>query len=350
MPLLPWKALFGDRFSRIACFGFISAIAIVALIDYQAYQNTEWQAYNDLNPVRALFTDFGAGEKLKNRPDILSRHGYTANDIDLIQGWFFVDQKLANVQALQSMLSEYGPIWTQTTSLKKAMLGVSYLWSPALLTFLLIAVFVALLRPSWRVVASWGLFIAAIFLLGLMGRPGVFRVYLPVVFLLLISPFFVAQVFGWRKYLVAVSSFLAAIVIASSAFTESKRDQVFAEQIRKDFSNFPTDTVVIWGGVLPFESLYPVLKRSPSVMSYRLYGLGCSALAPFSVSFTETELERNITNRLVQDTGVPIIASDQQLGLLAIYCKEHFHGHLKELSTKHFGNVALRWYRCDVTS
>ncbi len=60
--------------------------------------------------ARAPITDFGANTNLKSHPEILVRHGYTSNDIDLIHSWFFVDSEIANPVALNAMLQEFGPL------------------------------------------------------------------------------------------------------------------------------------------------------------------------------------------------------------------------------------------------
>lgn len=57
LPLLPWRILLLQRAPKIAVLALVSAIAISAVIDHQAYLGSEWKSYNELNPVRAPFTD-----------------------------------------------------------------------------------------------------------------------------------------------------------------------------------------------------------------------------------------------------------------------------------------------------
>lgn len=130
LPWLPWRALLLHRSAKIALLALVSAIAVSEVIDHQAYQGDEWKAYNELNPVRAPFTDYGAGRHLELRPDILERHGYSINDIDLISSWFFVDSDVANPHDLQAMLTELGPLPTQGNALTNAWAGVQTLWDP----------------------------------------------------------------------------------------------------------------------------------------------------------------------------------------------------------------------------
>jgi hypothetical protein len=218
LPLLPYRELFLHRFARIIFFTFVSAIAISAAFDQQAYQGDEWRTYNELNPVRALFTDYGAGAFLKQRSDILERHGYSINDINLIENWFFVDAHIANPQALQVMLTELGPLPSQKKSLINAWIGMQTLRHPFILLPMLTALLLAVLRPSWQVATSWGLCIAAVFALGLLGRHGVLRVYVPLICLLLAAPFLNGQVSGWRNYLGISVLFVTAVINASHVF------------------------------------------------------------------------------------------------------------------------------------
>lgn len=348
LPLLPWRTLLMRRAAKIAFFVLIFAIAVSAVIDRQAYQGDEWKSFNALNPARAPFTDLGASELLKQRPDILERHGYSINDIDLIASWFFVDSHIANPQALQAMLTELGHLPSQGNALTNAWIGVQTLWHPVLLTPVLAALLLALFRPSWQVAASWGLCITAVFVLGLLGRPGILRVYVPLVCLLLVSPFLSGQVAGWRNRLSVGVLLVAAVVNAAHVFSESKISQIAAEQVRKEVATFPNFPVVIWAATFPYEAVYPVLRASSTVMSFKHYGLGTSTLAPFTVAYVEQKAGRGMTDQLVKETGVPIMAGTAYFKMLEIYCIEHLHGQLKELSTKQYGAIEVSQRRCEV--
>lgn len=348
LPLLSWHTLFSDRFAKIAFLALIASIAISAVIDHQAYQSVEWKALNDLKPALTPIVDFGAGNYLKQHPDILQRHGYSNNDVDLIAGWFFVDPNIANPKALLSMLAELGDLPPQGNALAKAWLGVQTLWHQNLLPLTLTALLLAVLRPSWQLGASWGLCIAAVFAIGFLGRPAVLRVYVPLVCLLLIAPFFRNQLSTWRNRLETSTLLVVAILNVSHVFSESKLLEATAIETRKGLANFPSDTVIVWGSKFPFEENYPVLGSSSSAMSYRLYSLGALTWAPFTRSFIEQKLGRSMIDLLVKETGIPIVAYDQSLKYLEIYCKERLHGQLKELSIKTYGTVVISQRRCEL--
>lgn len=347
LPLLPWGTLLRRRFSQVSLLALILVIAVSTVIDHKAYQGPQWKAFNELNPVRTPFTDFGADELLKKRPDILGRYGFSTNDIDLIREWFFADPAITNPQALRAMLAELGPLPTQGNSVAKGWDGIQTLWDLKLLPFVLAALLLALLRPSWQVTASWGLFIAGVFAMGLSGRPGIIRVYVPLVCLLVIATFLTWQFSDWRNRLGTAVLLVAAILNTSLVFTESKTIQITSEQAREGLDAFPRNPVVIWGIGFPLEAVYPVMGASPPAMSLRFYGLGAFTLAPFSVAFTERQQGRGMIDLLVKETGIPVVAIPKCLRYLETYCRERLHGEMTELSARQYGTIVVRVLRCE---
>ena len=347
LPLLPWGTLLRRRSSQVSLLALILVMAVSTVIDHNAYQGHQWKAFNELNPVRTPFTDFGADEHLKKRPDILGRYGFSTNDVDLIREWFFADPEINNPQTLRAMLAELGPLPTQGNSIAKGWAGIQTLCDPKLLPLVLAALLLALLRPSWQAAASWGLCIGAVFVIGLSGRPGIIRVYVPLVCLLVIATFLKGQFSGWRNRLGTFVLLVAAVVNTSLVFTESKTIQVTSDQAREGLDAFPRYPVVIWGIGFPLEAVYPVMGASPSAMSFRFYGLGAFTLAPFSVAFTERQQGRGMIDLLVKETGIPIVAEQKCLGYLDTYCRERLHGEIKELSAQHYGTIVVSVRRCE---
>lgn len=345
LPIFPWRIFF-LRAAKIAFFVLSLAILVSASVNYQAYQGSDWKAYQTLNPVRAPFTDYGAGTYLKQHKETLVQYGYSDNDIDLITNWFFIDPRIANPESLKAMLEQLGPLPTQEKSLEKAWMGVKALWSPSLLITLFAALLLALLRPSWKIAMSWGLCVAAVFTLGLLGRPGVLHVYVPVISLLLIMPFLNGVFPPWRNYLSVVLLFLAALLNTINIGSESKLQQITAEKARQAYANFPDSPVIVWGGAFPYEFIYPLIGISPSVMSYKHYGLGTSTLAPFTLAYAKQKKAMGVLGALFQKDGVSILASNNYIKMLSIYCKEHFSGKLEEIKSTSYGEASLSQLRC----
>lgn len=119
------------------------------------------------------------------------------NDIDLIKVWFFVDPNIADPAKLNKMLAEVGPPPVQSNALTNGWIGIKMLTHPVLIPGFLAALFLMLLQLSRKLLVIWALCLGAFFALGMLGRPGVLRVYIPVLSLLLISPL-LAQGTGHR--------------------------------------------------------------------------------------------------------------------------------------------------------
>ncbi|MBA3536111.1 MAG: hypothetical protein H0T84_05805 [Tatlockia sp.] len=348
LPLMPWRVLLCRPSAKIALCVLIAVTAISAVLDRQAYQSLEWQKYNRLNPVRAPFTDFGASELIKQREDILAEQGYSSNDIELIKSFFFVDSTISDPIKLSNLLDKLGPLPVQKSLLSNVWLGLQALWGPRLLFPVLMALFMAFLRPNWRIAASWSLFIVAILLMGLWGRPAILRVYVPVISLLLIAPFLRRGESGWRDYVSVIILFSGAFMTLGPIFNASKSEQLVSNQMRKDFKNFPHYPVVIWGGTFPFNSIYTLFAIPESAKLYHLYGLGVSTLAPYTYAYSEEKAGRGVKDLLTKKKGVPMMALPEYFELLKVYCKEHFQGELQDLFSKKFGEYSIKQVRCNL--
>lgn len=350
-PLLPWNKLAKHRTGQVSVVALLLAIGVASFVDYKAYQGDVWQSFNALNPARAPITDFGADTQLKKNPEILVRHGYSANDIDLIRSWFFVDKNIANPHALNAMLMELGPLPAKTNALNNGWIGVKTFAHPVLLPGFLAAIFLLLLMPNRKLFMTWALCLAAFFVLGILGRPGVLRVYIPVISLLLIAPLLVSGagkgLQGFlRRRLVQGALVIFVFSNTTAVFSESRSSHLVAEQIRENLQGFPNDVVVVWGGLFPYEAVYPVLRKVDVPLAYRLYALGVFTHAPFSVAYREQVLGRGMIDRLTSQGGIPIVANEQRFDLLNIYCKERLGGVLDELAAQEYGQVVVSWRRC----
>lgn len=352
LPLLPWRTIRFERAPKIAIAALIFAIGIASVIDQKAYQGSDWNAFNALNHARALFTDFGAGSLLKQRADILESRHFSVNDIDLISNWFFVDPNIADPGNLNAMLYELVSLPKNAISLDNALLGVKALWHPKLLPIFLAALFLFALRPSWRVAGVFGLTIAAVFTLGMLGRPGTLRVVVPVVCVLLIAPLLVhgsgLSVQGiWRHRMMRAIILIAVAFNFYLVFPESNSARTASQATRESLHDFPSGPVVIWGGTFPFEEVYPVLSASGLANHYRLYGLGVFTLAPFSTAVYEVNKGRGMIKMLLSDSGIPAVIHQMHLDMLENYCKERQASTLLKEFSHQYGAFKIVNVRCD---
>ncbi|WP_162584855.1 hypothetical protein [Variovorax sp. RA8] len=346
LPLLSWRPLRSRRVQGVLL-AVCCAIAAAAIFDHRAYQAKEWQEFNALNPVRARLTDFRAGESLRKRPDIVERHGYSLNDVALMEKWFFVDPGIADPVKLDAMLAEAGPLPRQDHAWANALISLKALGHPSLWVFVVVGVLGAMLRPSRGLFMAWAIFLAAIVAMGFLGRPGIIRVYLPVVSLLAIAPLLQRTSAGSvRNRALCAVLLLAAAANAFNVLSESRSTNTADAHARARVAGFPDYPVVIWGGGFPFEAVYPVLGASQTVLDYKLYGLGVSTLAPFSVARAEDRAGRGMIARLLAGEGVPLVASDEEIRLLGVYCREHHGGQLQQTERPLKAGGGPSRYRC----
>jgi hypothetical protein len=354
LPLLPWRSLYMRRDTKVALILLVAAIAASSILNHLAYRGAEWTEFNRLNAVRIPYNDFGAAEHLKRRPDILRRYGYTANDVDLVTDWYFEDPKIADPEKLQSMLRDLGPLAFQAGSLQKAWKGVLELVSSdKLFPIVLAAVFLTVMRPRWRIFAVWGLCLGALFTLGLMGRPGVTRVYVPLVGLLLLTPFLVgggALLDGTkvRRWTIIGVLLVTSLFNAQTVLGTSRGLRRWSEDVRAGLGTFPSDGVVVWGGNFPYEAVYPVLGSSPNFRNLHLYLLDDFSLAPYSVATAARQSGRGFIEQFVDEGGVAVVVNDYGAALLETYCRDNLHGSFDVVMSRSYGEVRVTTFRCRV--
>ena len=293
-----------------------------------------------------LLTDFRIGEDLRARQDILKKFGFTQNDVQLVETWFFADPAVANPEKLSGMLKELGVFSARSSALEGIASSLKALFNPVLLYLFVSAAILAIARPSRRVLGAWLLFMAGIVALGFLGRPAVFRVYIPALTMLLIAPYLAGEGPLRHGRICLAVLLVAAILNAGTVFSESRSFRLSDEQVRGHMPKMPKDPLVVWGGGFPFEAMYPVLNPPVEAMAYKIYGFGVSTLAPFSVARHESLAGRGFVARLTSDEGVPMIANEMLFGYLSIYCKEHHQAVLEELKKETFGQYSMSWRRC----
>ena len=273
-------------------------------------------------------------------------HGFSANDIELLGSWFFVDPELADPQRLRALLGGLGSASLALHSWAQATRGIRNLWHPQLLPLFAAALLLTLTQGSWRVVASWALCLSAVLALGVIGRPGALRVYVPLLCLLIIAPLLWSRL-GERRAALALTVLVAAAALNGYQLVEhslaAERD---AAVQRRALAGLDQQAVVTWGSAFPFEAVYTVLNNDRAARDYRFYGLGVFTLAPFSVAAAEERAGRGFIARLGSDEGIRMIADQRQLQLLGTYCAEHLGATLETLPTPPLGTLRVSRQRC----
>ena len=350
LPLLPWRALRQERRMQIAIMLLGVAIITAAVVDRWSYHDAQWTAFSDLNLIRAQFTDFGADARLLQRPEIMTRYGYSENDVHLIGSWFFVDSRIADPVALNAILAELGLVPLQTGSIRSGLAALETLAAPKLLPLLFPALVLLALAPRRSVVLSWLFCLVALFAIGMAGRPGVLRIYVPLLTLLLVAPLVVGQLADDLRRRIAACALLVALSVnAYMLIPEALAAKQKIWQVRNDIQLLPDEPIVTWGAHFPFEYAFPPLAKDLAVRAPKFYGLGVFTLAPFSVASAEAAAGRGMIERLQSAAGVSIIASPNEIELLRTYCRERLSGRSREIATRRTPSFIIYQLQCEKT-
>lgn len=334
-PFIVTKRLHRDK--RCLLIGILLSAAIVAASawDRLGYQGQDWQQYDALNASRAPYTDFGADQKLLQRPDILKRYGYSTNDVELIRSFFFVDHQIADPSVLRNMRSELGADGLLTGGVRSGLDAIATLRQPEILPIVVAAAVLFFLAPSLPGAGAWLIFLLALFATGTVGRGGLPHVDIPAVSALLLMS--VTQLYRMPER-IAMPRRLAGIMVSAGALGLSgyalypettEASKVIAEQ-QASLARFPDEVVVAWGTGMKFESIFPLLAHDAHARSIRVLPLGVFTYAPFSVGDFEEKHGRGFVTRVRSRDGILMVADDSKMDILAIWCKERFGGELNK--------------------
>jgi hypothetical protein len=329
LPLLPWRKLVRSRAAWLAAAALSICIASATVIDVRAYSETEWQAFWQLNWVRAPFTDFGAVDSVLKHPDVIQRLGWSENDVRLIGAWFFADPRLADPIVLKTLLDETGTLTSANLSSAAGFTSVLLASGPQLLPlaltgFLLLVLFQ---RPSQLL--GWTICLLAMFAVGAIGRPDVSRIYIPLFSLLVLLPCARPPLPSrWRYGAVLVVLLLGNLLNVRQLSKEGVASDKLLLQARSEKFDSP-ETTVVWGASFPYEYVFPVFTRKRDLPDTRIYGLGVLTLAPFTVATADELAGKGLLARLLSEAGVPLIATSYFQSLLKVYCIEHYGSPLR---------------------
>ncbi len=356
LPLLPWAAIGKQRSLQVGLLFLGLGILLASMLEAHSYTGQIWQYFNQLNTARAPFTDFGASEHLRQRPDIMARYGFSDNDLALVTHWFFADPHIANPQTLMSMLNELGSIPFLVASWFQGVAAVKAITHPIILPLSFSAIFLFCINPKWPTAIAWFLFLGASFSTGILGRPGILRVYIPLLILLLAFSLLQSSQssynlkFSSKRLRQSMMVFTLLIVCAWNfviLVPEQAASQEKTQQVQADLTHFPNEPVVIWGAEFPFEFAYPVLARPLAFSHIQLYPLGVFTHAPFSVSYQQQQSENGMIERLRQPNGVLVMSSPAQTEMLRLYCQESFEGSFKQKVEQATQSIQIQRLNCE---
>jgi hypothetical protein len=323
LPLLPWALFRRHRKTQVAFTLLVTAIVAALLFDYWSNSGPEWSYYRELNWARAPFTDFDAKARLLAQPDVMARHGLSRNDVELISGWFFVDRQIADPAQLKAVLRELNPS-SMTTSFDSGLTAIASLVRPELLPLLISALVLLTLTLRRRLLMSWLLCLGSLFAIGFIGRPGILRVYVPLLVLLVLGPIALMPLTSsFRKAAAVILLAIACFANTHLLIREAQASDVTLAEVQA--SHFiARDSIVIWGSGLPLEFAFPVVGTKSDFLNMKMFGLGVFTFAQYAIARDEEEHGKGLITRLRSTDGILIVADKQSLKLLGTYCAEHY--------------------------
>ena len=160
------------------------------------------------------------------------------------------------------------------------------------------------------VVVAWILCLAALFTIGLFGRPGILHVYVPLVTLLLVAP-----LHGWPAW--HRPTRLAACTLSRRLLRQwlckliprgSRSLRRKIRQAQQDILLLPQEPIVIWGGGFPFEYSIPAFMGGRRcARATHLWAGSSVTLAPFSVASVEEADRGDNRDACGPTAGVPFM-------------------------------------------
>lgn len=302
------------------------SIAVAALLNESAYDTRVWKEFQEFNLARAPYTDFRAGNQVKSRPDVLARHGYSPNDIDLISSWFFVDPKLSDPPKLNAMLADVGLRTWIHRGFDLGFQSSRMLFADQLWPILACALVLVLISPSRMAIVLIALVAGAIFALGAIGRPGVTRVQYPLcALILLVAVYGLRESPRWARSVAGLALVLAGSAVAQKISSYQLDAKSRVVQAQRQLQELPKDTLAVWGPTFPSEAAFPPFTEIVKAHSVKIYPMGVSTTAPYSVAVVEEATGNGFMVRLTTKAGTNISVSQPQLEMLRIYCVEHFN-------------------------
>ena len=348
-PLLPWRALRERREAQVAFVVLAVAMTAALAVDNLSYSGPEWKRYFEVKNALTSIHAWGNGEHLKQHPEILTRHGYSKNDIELIQNAFWADPQISDPKALNAMMAELDSARTGGGAyISKGIGALRILAEPALLPLMVAALVLLILKPRWSVAFSWALCISAMIVFAVLGRPGIVRIYLPLASLLLLAPLASGPPSGrTRRCLTVITicgAWIGSAYVLVPQASESTRQVL---ELQRALRGVPVGTIVNWANSVHHEFPYPLLARDPKIRALRLYDISAFSFAPFSVAMAEQAAGRSLKERLQTAEGIPMFTPlSYQHEQLEVYCLEHLGSQLQAEFTYKSTWLNIRQVRC----
>jgi len=335
LPFFNWKRLAKDRHFLCSLLLTVSLILIAMAVDWASYRGPAWQNFYEINQARAPYTDFGLADQLKTRPDIYGANGYTANDLDLLKSFFFSDPAIMRPTVLTAMASRLGLVSFAAANLGAGLQSVRLLLDANLLPLSLLVIALFVFKRDARVAVAALIVVGMAFLLGLIGRGGLERVFYPLILMLVLfsvtlstskdaeeetRPRHAGQR-GWVQIVGILAAFLFSLATLDQ---QARAVGQHVRQMQAESKKYPDELLFSWGVGIPIEAIFPLFARDAELRKMRIYGMGVFTFAPFSRAYAEETSGRGFIPRIRSSEGLLMIAHDVHMQYLNTWCRERY--------------------------
>jgi len=301
------------------------------LLDVHYYSSADWSAFESMNRIRTAFTDYRFLPYFLANPDAVGSGPLSLYDLGMISDWFYADPKVFDA-------ANFVPVLHAVSLSQRFAFNLSGHWhwlslfgnmqflacSGVLLTSLLVS-----RRQFWPALISIAMLLAAIFLLQMLGRSGMTRVYIPVVASIALLYLMMPHMEERLSLRIAGALALALVTVFAlrAVYPRIQHMEVETAALDKKLCSLPRDPLwVVWGSVsFPYQMLYrPGWPARPSCAP-DFYSLGSMQLAPFELETVKRHTgSPDLVSALLKGEEVYLFADPRRLLLLRGYFTNHY--------------------------
>jgi len=301
------------------------------VLDFLTFGLGEWHEFAATYGYVMALSDFKLGPYLLAHPALLVNSGYSPLDIHLFSTWFYCDTAVFTPERIGPLLDQV-PLWQRLIHNAHNYLVIPDLLQTEELAILLYGlVAIGIFQPRrLQLAASVAVLVVLMFVLVMLGRPLIVRVYLPAATALLM--FAALELRIKRAYLcIALVAALLAINLPHlvKMHEENVAQQEKSARVRERTCEWPADALVItWGSGYDYTLNY-LPFGGDGVCHLNNYSLGEFSLAPFALEHLHKYTGgKDLVPALLAGQGFDFIAAPDDLGMLQRYMQDHYGAQL----------------------
>ncbi|HSN17918.1 MAG TPA: hypothetical protein VLV87_06885 [Gammaproteobacteria bacterium] len=327
---MAWKSPERHRWLGLAAAACAAGIGFL-LLDYLTFGLGEWREFADTYGYVMLFSDFGVAGYFNSHPAALRGSGFTLSDLALFSHWFYCDTQVFVPQRLAELLQHL--TWSERiASNLKHVRNIFRAFDREFMVFLSMALLLLVAhRRRWQMLASLVVLTLLMLLLAAAGRPGIVRVYLPVLAAMLMLGMFEFQVRTWLwSLLIGVAILFINGRYLMDLHHSNLVRQAASRHVRAATCALPKDSLLInWGSSYPFTLNFLPFGSRDTTCNLNFYGLGEYSLAPFALEHLHRYTGgKDLVPALLSGQSFDIFANRGELLSLQDYFQRHYGAEL----------------------